>query len=107
MSFGKKWLLLVRIRFHIPHQVRKHGIHIFPCFEPAVHVCICRLVPEIICAYADVIPFFLRKDRVPDLQEVFLECGGSIGGIIPGREEECPSWGNTAYFCVIGLEIIR
>ena len=72
---------------HIPHKVRKHGIHVFSFPQPAVHVGIDKVMAEIIRVYADTGTSLFRKSGIPDTQEVLLQPPCAVWKALPVREE--------------------
>lgn len=72
---------------HIPHKVRQHDVHVFSFPQPAVHVGIDKVMTEIIRTYADTRTFFLRKNSIPEPQEVLLQPAGAVWMVRPVQEE--------------------
>ena len=72
---------------HIPHKVRKHGIHVFSFPQPAVHVGIDKVMAEIIRVYADTGTSLFRKSGIPDTQEVLLQPPCAVWKVLSVREE--------------------
>ena len=66
---------------YIPHQVWEHDIYIFTLPQPAVHICIDIMVPEVICADAYARILLFRKSRIPETQEIFLRHGWAVGTV--------------------------
>ena len=72
---------------HIPHKVREHGIHILPFPQPAVHVGIDKMVPEVIRPGAYPGIFFLWESSIPEAQEVLFQSAGTVWLALPVRKE--------------------